>query len=323
VKPERAELIGLTALLAGGLAIGCSGVLVRLSETGPIATAFWRGLFALPLLALWMRLEGRRAAPSGTPADTAPPSRWRFDAGLLWAGVFFAGDLAFWHLSLVRTSVAASTLEANCAPIVVTVLAWALYGERPRLGFLLATALALAGVVLIMSPHLEASGPGGRGLLGDALGLAAACSYGAYILAVSRLRARYGTGTVMFSSTLVYTVLLLPLALTERFLPVSAHGWLLLIVLALSAQALGQSLIAYALAHLPATLGSLGLYLNVIAAAVFAALILGERLTALQLVGGLVVLAGIALARAARSADRAHLKRASIQSSAPRHSESR
>jgi len=293
MKPERSELLALSALLAGALAIGSSGVLVRVSETGPVASAFWRGALAVPPLALWAILE-RRAGGARARQPLADP-------GFLWAGVFFAADIALYHLSLMRTSIAASSLEANTAPIVVTILAWLVWGERPRLGFLLATLLAFGGLVLIMSPKLAG---GGHALAGDAMALGAAWFYAAYILAVARLRARHGTGVVMFASTLIFSLLLLPLplALGERLLPGSAHGWLVLVVLALSAQALGQSLIAYALAHLPATFGSVGLYLQVIAAALYAWLLLDERLEPIQLLGGVIVLVGIALARAARGA---------------------
>lgn len=297
MQPERSELPALLALLAGALAIGSSGIFVRIAETGPVATAFWRGALALPPLALWALIE--RRAPRGAAAPHPPAAL--LDARFLWAGVFFAGDIALWHLSLMRTSVAASTLEANTAPIVVTVLAWALWGERPRLGFLLATLLAFFGMLLIVSPKLAA---GGRGLAGDALALGAAWFYAAYILMVARLRARHGTGVVMFASTLIFSLLLLPLPLVmgEKLLPDTAHGWLVLIGCALSAQALGQSLIAYALAHLPATLGSVALYLQVVASAGYAWLLLDERLTPVQLLGGVVVLVGIALARASRGA---------------------
>jgi len=287
-QSARSELIALLALFAGALALGSSGIFVRVSETGVVASAFWRGALALPPLALWAWLE--RRTPRRGP---------RLDSGFLWAGVFFAGDIALYHLALARIPVGAATLEANTAPLVVTVLAWAVWGERPRLGFLLAILLAFAGLLLIVSPKLT---KGGHALGGDALALGAAWFYAAYILAVARLRGRHGTGTVMFASTLVYSLLLLPvcLLLGERFLPVSGRGWLVLLGLALSAQALGQGLIAYALAHLRATFGSLGLYLQVIGAAVYAWLLLGERLSPLQLVGGVVVLAGIALARATR-----------------------
>ena len=297
MKPERSELPALLALLAGALAIGSSGIFVRIAETGPVAAAFWRGALALPPLALWALLERRRPLA----ADGARPRAALLDPGFLWAGVFFAADIALYHLSLMRTSVAASSLEANTAPIVVTVLAWALWGERPRLGFLLATLLAFAGLLLMVSPKLSA---GGWRVGGDLLALGAAWFYAAYILAVARLRTRHGTGAVMFASTLIFSLLLLPLPLLmgEQFLPHSPRGWLVLAALALSAQALGQSLIAYALAHLPATFGSVGLYLQVIAATVYAWLLLGEHLRPVQLLGGIVVLVGIAFARAARGA---------------------
>lgn len=322
---DRSEAPALLALFAGALAIGSSGIFVRLSETGPTATAFWRGAFALPVLAVWALLERGSGAPPGAPAQARPSLR---EPLFLWAGIFFAGDLALWHWSLLLTSIAASSLEANCAPILVTLLAWALWRERPRPVFLVAIALAFGGMLLILAPKL---GAGSHALLGDALGLGTACFYAAYLIAVARLRTRHGTGIVMFTSTLVFTLLLLPLALTQKFLPASAHGWWLLIACALSAQALGQSLIAYALAVLPATFGAVGLYVQVIAAAAYAWLLLGERLAPVQMLGGVVVLGAIALARSARRLSQtgfavptaAHAQRASIQSSAARHSESR
>jgi len=293
-QPARSELTALLALFAGALAIGSSGIFVRVSETGSVASAFWRGALALPPLALWMWLERRTPGAGGRARATL------LDPGFLWAGVFFAGDIALYHLSLARTPVGAATLEANTAPIVVTILAWAVWGERPRLGFLLSMLLAFSGLLLIVSPKLS---QGSHALAGDAQALGAAWFYAAYILAVARLRARHGTGSVMFASTLVFSVLLLPLPflMGEKFLPDSGRGWLLLLGLALSAQALGQSLIAYALAHLRATFGSLGLYLQVIAAAVYAWLLLDERLRPVQLAGGVIVLFAIALGRAARA----------------------
>jgi drug/metabolite transporter (DMT)-like permease len=319
---DASEVPALIALFAGALAIGSSGIFVRLSETGPTATAFWRGALALPLLAVWAALE--RRAGAAQPAAAPMARSWR-EPLFFWAGVFFAGDLALWHASLLLTSVAASTLEANCAPMIVTLGAWALWGERPRLSFLLALLLASVGLLLIVSTKF---GHGTAALAGDLLGLGTACFYGFYILAVARLRTRHGTGIVMFNSTLVFTLLLLPLALTQKFLPDTPRGWLLLAGCALSAQVLGQGLVAYALAQLPATFSSVGLYLQSIAATAYAWLLLKERLTPWQIAGGFIVLGAIALARRAappdsQSVPAPQVQRASIQSSAPRHSESR
>lgn len=311
---SRTELLALLALFGGALAIGSSGIFVRLSQTGPTATAFWRGALALPFLAVWAWLERRGAsAPRATLREPL----------FIWAGVFFAGDLLLWHWSLLLTSIAAATLEANCAPLLVTVLAWLLWKERPRPAFLFAIALAFGGMLLILAPKL---GGGSHALLGDALGLGTACFYAAYFLVVARLRTRYGTGIVMLTSTAVFTLILLPLALTQRFLPLTPHGWWLLAGCAISAQVLGQSLIAYALAHLPATFSAVGLFTQVVAAAAYAWLLLGEQLLPVQMLGGAVVLVAIGFALAARrtaalTEDQA--LRASLHPSMPRQSESR
>ena len=288
-RAPASEFPALCALFVGALAIGSSGIFVRLSETGPTATAFWRGAFALPFLGLWACLE-RRAQRAPRPSLREP--------GFVWAGVFFAGDLLLWHWSLLMTSIAASTLEANCAPILVTLFAWIVWRDRPRPAFLLATACAFGGMLLILAPKLHANA--GHALAGDALGLGTACFYAGYLMVVSRLRTRHGTGIVMFTSTVVFTLILLPIALTQRFLPVTPHGWWLLVGCALSAQVLGQSLIAYAFAHLPATFGAVGLYVQVIAAAIYAWLLLGESLAPVQILGAVIVLLSIAVARSAR-----------------------
>jgi drug/metabolite transporter (DMT)-like permease len=295
----------LIALFAGALCIGGASILVRLSETGPTATAFWRGCLALPLLALWALFEpASRGTEAGLPARARRThgraalilSSFR-DPGFLWAGLFFAGDLALWNWSLLLTSVAASTLEANLAPLFVSLMAWLYWRERPSTRFLIATALALTGMLLIVSPKF---GHGGSIFAGDALGLGAAVFFAAYILAVASLRARYGTGIVMFNSTLVFTASLLPLALTQKMIPDTVSGWAALAGCAVAAQVLGQGLVAYALAHLSPTFGSLGLLLQALGAATSAWLVLGERLTAIQVIGALVIVGAIALARAAR-----------------------
>ncbi|MEE8270790.1 MAG: DMT family transporter [Alphaproteobacteria bacterium] len=286
---RRGVRLAFLALLAGALSIAFAPIFVRLSEVGPTATAFWRPALAVPALWLWLGVERR-----GTSAPRRP-SGWADVAALGLAGALFAGDLFFWHWSVRFTSVANSTLFANFAPIFVTLASWALFRERFTATFLAALALAIAGAVVLMGDSLTIDTDH---LFGDALGIVTAMFYGAYIITVGRLRARFSTATIMTWSAIVTTVCLLPATwvIGEALIPATLYGWAVLLGLALFSHAGGQSLIAYALAHLPAAFSSLSLLLQPVAAAVLAWLILGEPLGPLQALGGAIVLAAIALA---------------------------
>ena len=102
-------------------------------------------------------------------------------------------------------------------------------------------------------------------------------------------------------SSLVTAAFILPVALAagESLFPTSLNGWLVLLGLALIAHAAGQSLIAFALAHLPAPFSAVSLLVQPVAAALFAWVLLAEPLGPLQILGGLVVLGGIYWARRA------------------------
>jgi drug/metabolite transporter (DMT)-like permease len=280
----------LFALFAGATCIALSPIFVRVAEVGPTASAFWRVLLAAPFLWILffsLRTNGRKISGSQWPA-------------LLLAGLAFAGDLAFWHWSIQYTSVANSTLLANLASIFVTLAAWLLWKQRPSGLFLAGLALALAGVALLVRASVAGStflSP--NALLGDGLGVVTAIFYAWYLLSVKGIRER-GASTlyVMAVTTSITALILLPVALLsgEALLPPTAASWLKLLGLALISHAAGQGLIAYALAHLPAAFSSVGLLLQPVMAALFAWLILSESLGALQIAGGMVVLAGIYLA---------------------------
>jgi drug/metabolite transporter (DMT)-like permease len=280
--------LALAALFAGATCIALSPIWVRVVEVGPTASAFWRVALAVPLLWTLAALRGRRARFAGARRH------WPL---LLGAGFAFAGDLAFWHWSIRFTSVANSTLFANLASIFVTLAVWVLWKQRPTQLFLAGLVTALAGVAVLVRASLEFSP---TALLGDALGVVTALFYAGYLLSVKGLRDR-GAATLrlMALTTSVTAAFLFPVALAsgENLWSESAAGWLKLLGLAWISHSAGQGLIAWALAHLPAAFSSVGLLLQPVMAAAFAWALLGEPLAPLQLVGGLVVLAGIGLAR--------------------------
>jgi drug/metabolite transporter (DMT)-like permease len=275
--------VAVAALLAGAAAIGASALFVKVSETGPIATAFWRVALALPFLWTWSVIGSR----GGHLASFVAERRL-----IIAAGLFFAGDLAVWHWSIVLTSVANSTLLANLAPIFVTLAVWLLFGKRPTVMFLGGLAAALTGVTVLLGRDLQA---GGGAMFGDVLGVVTAMFYGAYQLTVTRVRSRAATSVIMAWSGLITAVVLLPVALAsgDQFLPHTAMGWVKLAGLALISQVAGQSLIAYAMAHLPATFSSVGLLAQPVIAATLAWILLGETLGWIEIAGAVVVLIGI------------------------------
>jgi drug/metabolite transporter (DMT)-like permease len=289
LKPESAHPedsrrgVAVAALLVGAAAIGASALFVKVSETGPIATAFWRVALALPVLWTWSVIGSR----GGHVASFMAERRL-----IIAAGLFFAGDLAVWHWSIVLTSVANATLLANLAPIFVTLAVWLLYGRRPTAMFLAGLAAALAGMTILLGRDFQT---GGGAVLGDFLGVVTAMFYGAYQLTVTRVRSRTATSVIMAWSGLITAVALLPVALAsgEQILPYSAVGWVKLAGLALISQVAGQSLIAYAMAHLPATFSSVGLLAQPVIAAVLAWGLLAETLGWIEIAGAIVVLVGI------------------------------
>jgi drug/metabolite transporter (DMT)-like permease len=302
VSIARAEQVGLAALLLGAVGIAFAPIFVRVSELAPTATAFHRFALALPVLWAWLAVSGRRDEPAMAPV--LHPRRRADLLRLGAAGLFFAGDMAFWHWSIAYTSVANATLLANTAPVFVVLAGWLLFRRKFGAQFLVGMALALAGTLVLM----HASGAAGpRSLLGDAFGLITGAFYGAYLMTVERLRATYSTATVMAYSITVsaLAVMVVALAAGEPLAPETARGWVVLVGLALISQVLGQSLIAFGLAHLPVAFASVSLLVQPVLAAVFAWVLLGEAMGAQQGVGAAIVLAGIEVARRAGAMGRA------------------
>src|SRR4051794_20447368 len=219
------------ALVFGAIAMGASVLFVRWADVGPYASAFWRVLLALPFLFVWMRLESQSAA-------------WpRLDRVVLFAGLMFTGDLFFWHLAILGTTVANATFLATTAPIWVALGAWLLLREHVDRTILVGLALCiLGGFALIGQSYALVPAR----LLGDLYGVATAMFFGCYMLAVRAGRARHGAAALMFASTAITAACLFVIAYTfePRMLPQSINGVGALLALAVISQVGGQGLAA-------------------------------------------------------------------------------
>lgn len=292
------QLLPIAAMVVASVAIGGSPTFVRLADVGPTASAFWRVGGALPLLFLWAVVESRGAGRMAVFA---------FDKPTLLAGILFAIDLILWHLAITRTAVANASFLALIMPIWVLIGGWIFLGERaaPRViaGILVAFAGAAAFVGNSYSFALDRVG-------GDLLAIATSIFFAGYYLAVRAARRRMGAGRVVFMSSLTAAIILLPVALAagETILPGSLGGLGAVLGLAFISHFAGQGLTTFALGHLPAAFASLVTYLGAIAGVVIAWLVLGEAISGLQVLGGILVVAGIVLATPRRARPEAREK---------------
>jgi drug/metabolite transporter (DMT)-like permease len=280
LAPARAW-VGPLMMLGGAVAIGFAPIGLRLSEFGPQATAFWRFLFALPLIALLIYARGGRI---GRPSLLA-----------LAAGTFFGLDITFWHASLVMTSVANATFIVNLGNAAVGLVAWVVLRERPAKVWPYALGVALAGALLLSR---GAANAGDGALTGDLLALLAAVMVGLYLFLAKLARRTEGAMNVLFWSTAATLGVsaLASLVQQESLVPPDPSWFLAPLFLAVVAHVLGQGLIIAGVGRTPAALAGILLLIQPVAAALLAWPLFGETLTVAQLGGAMMVLAGVWLA---------------------------
>jgi drug/metabolite transporter (DMT)-like permease len=275
--------LAFPALILANLFLAAGPWMVRLADVGPVAAGFWRLALALPLLALLAIWQGRgQARPSG---------------GLILAvavgGLFFAADLAAWHVGILQTKLANATLFGNFASFLFAIYGFVLLRQLP--GRVPAAALLLAafGTALLLGRSYELSH---EYLVGDLFCLLAGLFYTFYLVAVDRARRSLAAFPTLFIATAVgaLPLLLFALALGETLLPTA---WWPVILLSVGSQLFGQSLLVFAMGHLSPVVTGLGLLTQPVAAAAIGWLVYGERLAALDVTGALLICAGLVLIR--------------------------
>jgi drug/metabolite transporter (DMT)-like permease len=269
---------------------------MQLAGSSASMTALGRCAFALPVLGVLAWRERRRGA-----AVMTARSRWLARI----AGVFLAGDLVLWSHSIADIGAGLGTVVTNLQVVLVALLAWAVLGERPHGSLLAALPVMLGGLVLVGG----LAGTGGYGtqpVMGAVLGLGVAVLYAVYILMLRQAtadRAVGGAGRAPVVAPLLQATVgatfgsaVLGLVLRDfRLGPAwPALGWLVL--LALTSQVLGWLLITMSMPGLPAWLVGVLLLVQPAGSLTLSAVFLGERPSALQLVGVAVMLAGVLIA---------------------------
>ena len=270
------------------MCIAFSGIFYKFAEVTPATATVFRCLYGLPILALVGWYENRRFGPM--------PTRTIWLA--IVAGVFFAGDLLSWHHAVDAVGAGLATVLGNLQVIVVGLVAWLIFKERPPRPVLLALPIVLVGVVLISG----VVGTGAYGVnppLGVTLGFFTAISYAGYLLVIRRgshdLRRPAGPVAISTAATaLVAVVVGLFLGELDPIPAWPSHGWLAL--LGITSQSIGYLIISISLPRLPAALVSIILLAQPVATVILARILLDEEPSIEQLFGVALVVGGIAIA---------------------------
>ena len=236
--------------LAGAVAISFSPVFYIYSDTNPSTGAFFRMLYALPALALLAYLVRK--------SDTRS-SRTRWTA--FGAGLILAPDMLAYHSSMIFIGIGIATLIGNSQVIIVTLVSWKLFGEKPNPAILLSLPVVVVGLALISGIADSDLSDEWDPVKGVVFGMMAAFFYSSFLilfrysnreLAPSssvQLDATAGAalGLLVLGLLPLSSIAIEPLELQPTW---PGHGWL--IVLAMLCQVAGWLAIAHALPRLPA-----------------------------------------------------------------------
>jgi drug/metabolite transporter (DMT)-like permease len=285
-------------------ALGAGLIAVCLWGLAPVATRAAVGhLSPLPLLLIRLTAASLVLLPWAVPVFLRLRRR---TAGRLAA----AGVLGLIGYNLPVTAglrllpAATAGLLLATEPVWVMLLSRVFLGERGGVRAWLGSAAALAGVAVLTSPGAGGNGTGGwRALAGAGLVLAATLSFAAYSIVVRPLAAEYGAVPATAATTVAGSV---PYLAAAGMLPGAGLGhlgpavWAEIGFLAFGSTVAGLVLWNVAVLADSVSRVSLLLYLEPVVSVLGAAVFLGERITLVMAAGGLLILAGVAIASTGR-----------------------
>jgi drug/metabolite transporter (DMT)-like permease len=212
----------------------------------------------------------------------------------------FLNQLTF-NYALDYTAAANVALILGASPAFTAAFVVALGHERVRPVHWLALGVSLAGVALVVQ---GGSGLQGFSLRGDLLAIGAGLTWAAYSVMLRPLFGRYSAMRLSTVMILVGAVLMAPISasqlVAQNFGSIGALRWGALVYSAIFPLVVTNVLYFGALRRVGAARATLFMYLQPFLGALFAAILLGERIVALQIFGGVFIVGGVSLGRLGR-----------------------
>ena len=271
------------ALLIGILAISLFPVIVGMQLTSGLTSAFYRMAIASVALVGYVIITGTFKVPS-----------WQV-AGLgAVCGILFATDISLWNLSIQQSTATQGTLLTNIAPIWVGVIAFLFFKNKPRRSFWVGTVVAMVGIAIFIGVEVFLTLSFDRAFT---LGVLSGFFYALYILLSKHVLTKMEVVSFITLSSVSSALFLLfvNLVANQSLWGFSTKAWISLLIQGLVSQLLAWLLISYATKRMRATRLSLSLLSQVVFASILAWFVLGEEFTMEKLIGGIFILAGIAI----------------------------
>lgn len=272
------------ALLVANVALALGPWWVRLADSGPVSAGFWRLALAVPVLVM-LALSNRQPLRGYAP---------RVRTAVIAGGLFFALDIASWHIGIEKTRLGNATLFGNFGSLILMV--WGIVALR-RLPFrheAMAIAAAVAGTAILVGRSLEI---GTQTFVGDLFCLLAGTFYAFYLILLQSARRDLGNWSLLVWSGAAGAPVILAVALALGE-PVVPQVWWPLLALSMGSQVLGQGLLVYAMRHFPPLVIGLMLLTQPAIGVLIGLVAFGEALSPLDLAGMVLVAAALVMVRA-------------------------
>ena len=284
----RHPAIPYIVLAAGVLIVSSASILIRFAQSmgvPSLSLAAWRLTLAALILTPFVLARSRDELARLAPRDVGLAAL---------SGALLAVHFATWIASLAYTSVAASTVLVTTNPIWIAAASWLLFRERPGAGLVIGIILAILGSVAIFAAggvHPAGENPA----LGNTLALIGSIMVSGYLLIGRSLRRRLSLLAYIW---LVYgaaagVLLLAVLATGGPMLGFAMAAYVVLLALAVGPQLGGHTAFNWALRYLSPAFVAIAILGEPVGAALLAFLILGERVSPLELTGFVLLLVGI------------------------------
>jgi drug/metabolite transporter (DMT)-like permease len=256
----------------------------------PVAIVFIRLCLAIVFLSVFLWSTGRF-----TPVRRSD-RKYFFLLALFEPFLYFLGE----SFGLTYVSSTVGSVIISTIPVFAVIFAWIIYRERLKLINYIGVIVSFAGVLIFITSGTGSITMNPKGL---ALLFLAVVSATGYNMVLHRLASDYDPITIVNIQNIIGAVLFLPLFLIFNLKKLLATGivadsFVSIVLLAVFASCGAFALFAYAVRHLGISRANIFTNLIPVFTAIFAFLIVGDRLTVRNGVGMVVVIAGLFLSQA-------------------------